>query len=99
MGRNDFEGERSQRVYSLAGKGEVFLRLAEHPRVLRLLDARLLPNFLLSNLQSIRLHPGESAQPWHADDAFYPVQRPRRTLAIAAIWAFEDFTEENGATS
>ncbi len=98
MGRNEFEGEQTHRVYSLAGKGEVFMRLAEHPRVLALLDALLLPNWLLSTLQSIRLHPGETAQPWHTDDAFYRVPRPRTGLAVSTIWAIEDFTAENGAT-
>jgi ectoine hydroxylase-related dioxygenase (phytanoyl-CoA dioxygenase family) len=98
MGRNDFEGERSQRVYSLAAKGPAFHRLAEHPRVLRLLDAVLLKGFLLSNLQSIRLHPGETAQAWHSDDAFYLVPRPRATLGVSTIWAIEDFTAANGAT-
>src|SRR3954470_8034213 len=33
MGRNAFEGLRSHRVYSLAGKGEPFRRLAEQPDV------------------------------------------------------------------
>jgi ectoine hydroxylase-related dioxygenase (phytanoyl-CoA dioxygenase family) len=98
MGRNDFEGERSQRVYSLAAKGPAFRSLAEHPRVLRILDAVLLKGFLLSNLQSIRLHPGETRQAWHTDDAFYPVPRPRATLGVSTIWAIEDFTEHNGAT-
>ncbi len=98
MGRNDFEGERSQRVYSLAAKGDAFLRLAEHPRVIKLVEARLLPNFLLSTMQSIRLHAGENAQAWHTDDAFYLVPRPRGTLGLSAIWAIEDFTDANGAT-
>ncbi len=99
MGRNGFEGERTQRVYSLAGKGDPFLRLAEHPAIVALLDALLLPNYLLSTLQSIRLHPGETAQPWHTDDAFYLFPRPRtERLAVSVIWAIEDFTEENGAT-
>jgi ectoine hydroxylase-related dioxygenase (phytanoyl-CoA dioxygenase family) len=98
MGRTAFEGLRSQRVYSLAGKGEVFMRLAEHPRVVEILDRALLPNWLLSTFQSIRLHPGENAQAWHADDGFYLVPRPRARLAISTIWALEDFTVENGAT-
>jgi ectoine hydroxylase-related dioxygenase (phytanoyl-CoA dioxygenase family) len=99
MGRNAFEGQKSQRVYSLAAKGEVFQRLAEHPRVMALCERLLLPNFLLSTLQSIRLHPGEQAQAWHTDDAFYQVPRPRpESLAVSVIWAIEDFTEENGAT-
>jgi ectoine hydroxylase-related dioxygenase (phytanoyl-CoA dioxygenase family) len=99
MGRNDFEGERSHRVYSLAGKGSAFLELAENPRVVALLDALLLPNYLLSTLQSIRLYPGETPQPWHTDDTFYPAPRPLATrLAVSVIWALEDFKEENGAT-
>jgi ectoine hydroxylase-related dioxygenase (phytanoyl-CoA dioxygenase family) len=98
MGRNAFEGERTQRVYSLAGKGDVFMRVAEHPRVLELVDQLLLPNALLSTFQSIRLHPGEKAQAWHTDDAFYVIPRPRDRLAVSTIWALEDFTEENGAT-
>ena len=99
MGRNDFEGERTMRVYSLAAKGEPFLRLAEHPRVMAICERRLLPNFLLSTMQSIRIHPGETPQPWHHDDAFYPVPRPRTPpLALSTIWALEDFTEDNGAT-
>jgi len=99
MGRNAFEGQKSQRVYSLAAKGEVFHRLAEHPRVMALCERVLMPNFLLSTMQSIRLHPGEIAQAWHTDDAFYIVPRPRSaTLAVSVIWAIEDFTEDNGAT-
>lgn len=98
MGRNDFEGSLTQRVYSLAGKGEAFLQLAEHPRIVRILEAKLLPGYLLSNLQSIRLHPGETPQGLHTDDAFYPIPRPHGTLAISTIWALEAFTEENGAT-
>ena len=99
MGRNDFEGEKSQRVYSLIAKGPAFRRLAEHPRVVALLDKVLLPNYLLSTFQSIRLHPGENAQAFHTDDAFYLVPRPRAsTLGVSVIWAIEDFAVDNGAT-
>jgi ectoine hydroxylase-related dioxygenase (phytanoyl-CoA dioxygenase family) len=99
MGRNAFEGQRTQRVYSLAGKGKPFERLAEHPDVLALVDRTLLPSSLLSTVQSIRLHPGEAAQNWHTDDAFYLIPRPRAmSLAITVIWAIEEFTAENGAT-
>ena len=98
-GRNDFEGTKTRRVYSLAGKGEPFMQLAEHPRIGAMLDRLLMPHWLLSNLQSIRIFPGETPQPWHADDTFYPLPRPRTTrLAVSTIWALEDFTAENGAT-
>lgn len=99
MGRNAFEGLRSHRVYSLAGKAEVFRRLAEQPDVLAVVDRVLFPNYLLSTEQSIRLHPGEQAQKWHTDDAFYHTPRPHpHTLAVTVIWAIEDFTADNGAT-
>jgi ectoine hydroxylase-related dioxygenase (phytanoyl-CoA dioxygenase family) len=58
-----------------------------------------LPNYLLSTMQSIRLHPGEAAQSWHTDDPFYLTPRPHpRTLGVTVIWAIEDFTADNGAT-
>jgi len=99
MGRNTFEGELSQRVYSLAGKGDAFRRLIEHPDVISILDRVLMPNYLLSTAQSIRLHPGETAQAWHTDDSFYLAPRPHALpLAVSVIWAIEDFTEDNGAT-
>jgi ectoine hydroxylase-related dioxygenase (phytanoyl-CoA dioxygenase family) len=99
MGRTPFEGQRSQRVYSLAGKGEAFLELAEHPRVVALLDRLLMPNYLLSTLQSIRLHPGEQQQAWHTDDAFYFAPRPHALpMGVSVMWAIEDFTADNGAT-
>ncbi len=99
MGRNVFEGERSKRIYSLAGKGASFLALAEQPRIVEIVDVMLLPNWLLSNLQSIRIHSGETPQPWHTDDAFYDVPRPRaKPLGISVIWAIEAFRADNGAT-
>jgi len=99
MGRNAFEGLKSQRVYSLAAKGDVFLRLIEHAVVMSIVENVLMKNFLLSTAQSIRLHPGEAAQAWHTDDAFYFVPRPHPlTLAVSVIWAIEDFTKDNGAT-
>src|SRR5262245_10581694 len=99
MVRTAFEGQKSQRVYSLAGKGDAFRALAEHPRIMAIAECVLMKNFLLSTIQSIRLHPGEVAQAWHTDDAFYFMPRPHPLpLAVSVIWAIEDFTEENGAT-
>jgi ectoine hydroxylase-related dioxygenase (phytanoyl-CoA dioxygenase family) len=98
MGRNNFEGEKTRRIYSLAGKGPIFMALAEHPRIVRLVDRLLLPNWLLSTMQSIRIYPDETPQPWHTDDAFYPIPRPHPRLALSVIWAIEPFTATNGAT-
>lgn len=99
LGRNVFEGERSHRLYSLIAKGRPFEELAQHPVALALLDAVLEPGWLLSNCQSIRLYPGETRQPWHTDDGFYPIPRPRPfPLGLSSIWALDPFTAQNGAT-
>jgi ectoine hydroxylase-related dioxygenase (phytanoyl-CoA dioxygenase family) len=97
-GRNNFEGHRTQRLYSTLNKTRAADRLVDHPRVLALLDRLLLPGYLLSQLQVINILPGEDAQLLHPDDGFYPVPRPRRALSAATIWAIDPFTEDNGAT-
>jgi ectoine hydroxylase-related dioxygenase (phytanoyl-CoA dioxygenase family) len=97
-GRNNFEGYATERVYGLVGKGAPFARLVEHPCVLAVCDALLEPNYLLTASQAIRIYPGESPQPWHVDDGFYRIPRPRPAVSVSTIWAIDPFTEDNGAT-
>jgi ectoine hydroxylase-related dioxygenase (phytanoyl-CoA dioxygenase family) len=97
-GRNDFEGTRTQRVYTLVARGKVFERLVENPLVLSIMDELLLPNYLLTANQAIAIAPGETPQPAHSDDAFYTIPRPRPAISISTMWAIDDFTEANGAT-
>ncbi|MET9213367.1 MULTISPECIES: phytanoyl-CoA dioxygenase family protein [unclassified Nocardia] len=97
-GRNQFEGHTTQRVYSVLNKTASCDRIADHPRVLALLDRLFQPNYLLSMLQVINILPGEQAQMLHTDDGFYPLPRPRAALGAATIWAIDDFTADNGAT-
>jgi len=98
LGRNNFEGHLTQRAYSLLGKTRLLDGLVDHPRILALLDRLLLPNYLLSQLQVIKILPGETGQMLHHDDGFYPLPRPRAALSAATIWAIDDFTAQNGAT-
>jgi hypothetical protein len=97
-GRNNFEGLKTQRIYSVLEKTRVCDALVEHPLVLGLLDRILEPNYLLSQLQVINLLPGEEPQMLHFDDSFYKVARPRRAFGAATIIAIDEFTTENGAT-
>lgn len=97
-GRNPFEGVKTQRVYDVLSKTRTTDALAEHPRVLGLMDQLFAPNFLLSQSQIINIHPGEAAQTLHYDDGFYRIPRPRPALGFGTVWAIDDFTEENGAT-
>ncbi|MGH9213437.1 MAG: phytanoyl-CoA dioxygenase family protein [Acidimicrobiales bacterium] len=98
LGRNDFEGYRTNRVYALLAKTPSVAALVEHPWVLALLDYLLLPNYLLSANLAINLWPGETAQQLHHDDGFYPISRPRPAIGVSAVWAIDDFTADNGAT-
>ena len=98
LGRNNFEGHRTERVYALVGKHPLFAALVEHPRILALCDALLEQNYLLTASQAINIHPDETPQPLHSDDAFYRVARPRKAISLSTIFAIDPFTVENGAT-
>jgi ectoine hydroxylase-related dioxygenase (phytanoyl-CoA dioxygenase family) len=97
-GANPFEGHKTQRVYAPLSKTRAIDDLIDHPRILALLDAILLPNYLLSQAQIINILPGEAAQPFHHDDAFYHLPRPWKAVHAAFIAAIDDFSEANGAT-
>jgi ectoine hydroxylase-related dioxygenase (phytanoyl-CoA dioxygenase family) len=103
MGRNDFEGFSSERVYALLAKAPSVAELVEHPAVLELVDALLPRNYLLSAALAINVHPGETPQDFHIDDAAGSgghalFARPRDMYGVSAIWALDDFTATNGAT-
>ena len=72
-GRNAFEGHKTQRVYNVLGKTRSTDRLADHPRILGLMDRFFRPGFLLSQSQIINILPGENAQGLHVDDGFYRI--------------------------
>ncbi len=98
LGRNDFEGYKSERVYALLAKGAVFAELSAHPLVLDVCEAVLGPNFMLSACLAINTHPGETVQPLHFDDRFYHVPRPRPAYGVSCFWAIDHFTADNGPT-
>jgi ectoine hydroxylase-related dioxygenase (phytanoyl-CoA dioxygenase family) len=98
FGRNDFEGEKTERVYALVGWDPAFGELAEHPRILPVVEHILGKNILLTANQAINIHPGESPQPFHSDDGFYQIPRPHEMISVSTIWALDDFTDENGGT-
>lgn len=97
-GRNDFEGLKSNRIYGLLAKGDVFSALVTHPLALAFAEADLGPSCLLSACLAIKLHPGETVQPWHYDDSHCQLPWPRRAYGLSAFWAIDDTTAENGAT-
>jgi ectoine hydroxylase-related dioxygenase (phytanoyl-CoA dioxygenase family) len=98
QGRNNFEGHRTERIYTLVARHRIFQDIVEDRRILALCDALFQPNYLLTASQAIVISPGETPQPWHTDDSFYPLPRPRPMVSLSTIVAVEDFTAENGGT-
>jgi ectoine hydroxylase-related dioxygenase (phytanoyl-CoA dioxygenase family) len=98
QGRNNFEGQLTERIYTLVARHRVFQDIAQDSRIMALCDALFLPNYLLTANQAIVISPGETPQPWHTDDSFYPLPRPRPMVSLSTIVAVEDFTAENGGT-
>jgi ectoine hydroxylase-related dioxygenase (phytanoyl-CoA dioxygenase family) len=95
---NDFEGRRTKRVYNLLAHGPSFEAIPVHPRVLPIVEGVLDAGCLVSSLSSIAIHPGETAQPIHADDQLLPLAKPHVATVCNTMWALTDFTDENGAT-
>ena len=98
FGRKAFEGERTERVYSLLAKCPEVAALAEHPRVLALGDRFVDPGFLISSVQAVKIHSGERAQALHCDDESGAPGRPRGPQGFSTMWALTDFTVAIGAT-
>jgi ectoine hydroxylase-related dioxygenase (phytanoyl-CoA dioxygenase family) len=98
LGRNNFEGHRTERIYALVGLHPLFANLVLHQRILAICDRLLESNYLLTASQAINIHPGETAQALHSDDVFYRIPRPRPAVGVSTIFALDDFTAANGAT-
>lgn len=88
-GRNNFEGHKTQRMYSLVNKSRVFDAFALHEDVLALNDYFLDAGYLLNSFQSINILPGETAQTLHYDHGFASLERPHRPLgSVSTLFVF-----------
>jgi ectoine hydroxylase-related dioxygenase (phytanoyl-CoA dioxygenase family) len=97
-GRNDFEGERTERVYTLVARGRVFWKIVLDARVTAICGRFLMRGHLLTTSQAIQINPNETPQPFHTDDSFYHLPRPRPMVSLSTIVAVDAFTAENGGT-
>ena len=69
--------------------------------VMDVADAILLPScadYQIGSTTGIEILPGENDQQLHRDDTPYPIQVAGLDLQIGVMWAFNDFTADNGAT-
>lgn len=98
---NDFNGYKTLRLNSILKQSAAAADLVEHPPLLDVADAVLLPFCLayrLGSLTGVEILPGETAQELHRDDRIYPLRQPGLELQIGVMWALTDFTPENGGT-
>lgn len=99
--RTDFSGPKTLRCGGVLRYAPSCAALIAHPMVLGVADAVLLPacaEYQIGSTTGIEILPGESEQQLHRDDTPYPIQIAGLELQFAVMWAFTDFTSENGAT-
>lgn len=95
---NTTEGIATKRMYNLLAKDETFWKLPIHDNVLPFPEQLLDRECILSGTTCMNIGPGEVHQGLHSDDGLVSVKRPRIPFMVTTIWAFTDFTDENGAT-
>jgi ectoine hydroxylase-related dioxygenase (phytanoyl-CoA dioxygenase family) len=96
-GRTDFEGHLTRRIYAVFAKTRCLDGVATHPLVRGVLD-EVIGHHQLSAPTVIEIGPGEKAQVLHHDDGIYPLPHPHDEVVFNTMWAFDNFTDENGAT-
>jgi hypothetical protein len=99
--RSDFSGPKTLRCGGVLRYAPSCAELIADQMVLDVADAILLPScaeYQIGSTTGIEILPGESDQQLHRDDTPYPIQVAGLELQIGVMWAFNDFTAENGAT-
>ena len=102
QGTSDFLGQHTKHLNkTLKHSQAIREHVALHPRVMEIAETLLLPNcrnLLLQAITATEIHPGATAQKLHRDDSLWPAPGERYPMSIQAMFAFSDFTAENGAT-
>jgi ectoine hydroxylase-related dioxygenase (phytanoyl-CoA dioxygenase family) len=96
-----FTGYKTRWLGRLLAIARTSATLVENSRVMEVADGILLKhcdNYRIGSLTAIEIFPGEKDQVLHTDDGIYPARLPGMQFQISAMWALDDFTEENGAT-
>jgi hypothetical protein len=71
LGRNNFEGKQTERIYTLVARHRVFQEIAEDPRIMALCDALFQPNYLLTASQAIVISLSYSPTAPHGEPVHY----------------------------
>ena len=98
---SDFNGSRTLRTNAVLSTAPAAAPLLDHDLVVAVANEILLPfcaSYQIGSMTAIEILPGEAAQALHRDDSLYPIDINGMELEIGVMWAFNDFTVENGAT-
>ena len=102
MGLDDFTGKKTQRTGALVARSPACRELILNPAILASTKTFLGPytdKIILHLTQTIRIHPGNPAQPLHRDRLAWGTHMPPSIEPqLNTIWALTDFNAENGAT-
>lgn len=98
LGIYEFEGHRTHRAYCVVSKTREFDELVMNRRVLAVIESYFGEAPQLSASMGMTIYEGQTAQPLHQDSGHYNLPWPRPPLEVNSIWAFDDFTADNGAT-
>lgn len=96
-----FFGFNTKRIEALFSKSGIVQDIATNEIVLAAVNHILGKNcdkIQINLTQGIRINPGEKAQILHPDSALFPIPNKPFEFLVNAIWAYSDFTKENGAT-
>jgi ectoine hydroxylase-related dioxygenase (phytanoyl-CoA dioxygenase family) len=96
-----FYGAATKRIHSLARRSKTVRSMIMVPMIVEIMRLILGPNcdkIQLNLTQGIQIWPGEKAQIIHRDDSMFPVKRKPFEFMVNAMWAYSEFTKDNGAT-
>ena len=96
-----FWGNSTKRMGRIFSKSKQSRQLATHPVILEIMNAILGPyceRIQINLTQAIQIAPGEYEQTLHRDDELFPFPKADAEFMVNAMWAIDDFTEENGGT-
>jgi ectoine hydroxylase-related dioxygenase (phytanoyl-CoA dioxygenase family) len=96
-----FYGEATKRIHSLVRKSKTIRSMIMMPKIVEIMRLILGPNcdkIQLNLTQGIQIWPGEKAQIIHRDDSMFPVKHKPFEFMVNAMWAYSEFTKNNGAT-
>ena len=91
---------KSQRVWNLVNKGQIYEEMIQLPRVIELHQHLLGDDYVLSSFTVNLIGPGSEAGRLHFDYPLGAFPKPLPTEAFCAntVYVLDDFTPENGAT-